>query len=91
MDFKEIESLPESTAYLRRCVPHGRMHAFLEKFIDSGFRIAKIVDWKTQYCTTVTIQCRVKSVANGYRMPIDCKMINGELYLIRTDMGRNGK
>lgn len=81
MKFVEVGTLPDN-AKTRR----GVMEERLEKFVRMNVKYVKI-DYRIDEYTSPT-SCRLSfaNAAKKYNFPVDVKMINGEVYLIRRDM-----
>jgi hypothetical protein len=83
MQFVQVEELPERT------MKNGRKGATkhrLELFMEMKVKIAKVVLDDDDYVCPVSAYCSLAEACENLAFPIDVKMRNGEIYLIRRDM-----
>jgi hypothetical protein len=81
MKFVEVKEIP-STGRANRGVLEER----LEAFMALGIKYAKVVYDADDYTSPTSCRVAFARACRRYGFPVDAKMINGEVYLIRRDM-----
>lgn len=80
MKFIEVDHLPYSNRK-----PRKSMEEELEKFMKMDCRYAK-VDICDEYSSVLSARSAIYAAVKNYKLPIKPILIDGELYLISTDM-----
>ena len=78
MTFTVVKKLPKSRA-------KNNLYLFLGNFMSTGSKFAKVDFASMDYCSMESAQNSIREAARRYKYPIKVRMINGEIYLIRTD------
>ena len=78
MTFTVIEKLPKSRA-------NNNLYLFLGNFMSTGAKFAKVDFASMDYCSMESAQSSICGAARRYKYPIKVRMINREIYLVRTD------
>lgn len=81
MEFVEVKEVPYSTRAQR-----GIMEERLEKFMSMNVKYVKITYSVNEYSCPTSCRMSFANAAKRYNFPVDAKMINGEVYLIRRDI-----
>lgn len=83
MYFVEVKELPEIGSSSGE---KGALKSRLDKFMELGVKIVKIVLDDDDYCCPVSAHSAFSGAVERWAFPIDVKMRKGEVYLIRRDM-----
>ena len=83
MYFVEVEELPKKAS---RTGAKGELKSKLEQFMGMRVKIAKLVLDDCDYVCPTSAYCSFTDACEYWALPIDVKMRNGEVYLVRTDM-----
>lgn len=81
MNFVKVEKLPGNVKTQK-----GVMEERLEKFVSMNVKYAKIAYSVDEYTSPTSCRLSFAKAAKRYNFPVDTKMINGEVYLIRRDI-----
>lgn len=81
MEFVEVKDIPKTGRANR-----GIVEERLEAFVKMGVKYAKIVYSIDDYTCPTSCRSAFASACRRYGFPVDAKLINGEVYLIRRDM-----
>ena len=81
MHFVTVEELPD-TQYASR----NKLEEGLEKFMSMKTKYARIVFSKDEYSSSTACQVVMKRASIQYGFPVDVRLINGDVYLIRRDI-----
>lgn len=84
MYFVEVREIPSETYKPKR--EKGYLKAKLNKFMGMHVKYAKVVFTVYDYIGPVSCYNSYRSAVKRYVFPIDVKMRNGEIYLIRRDI-----
>lgn len=82
MKFSKVDSLPEKKP---RC-DYKSVMPQLQTFLDMGVKYAKVSYYPNEYANHYSLAATIHNLAGRYRFPITSKILNGEVYVIRTDM-----
>ena len=79
MKFVKVKELPKKAK-------KKRVMLFLEEFVASNIKIAKVEFNESDYCSPSSCQSafRKSALTGGY--PVEVKTVDKVVYLIRTDM-----
>ena len=83
MYFVEVEELPKKAT---RTGKKGELKTRLDQFMDMRVKIAKLILDDCDYICPVSAYASYADACEYWAFPIDVKMRNGEVYLVRTDM-----
>ena len=83
MKFIEVTELPEPNVHVRR--PNSVIYDELDRFMAMNVKMAKVAD-NDLYPSTFNCYSALRSVVKWHVMPIDVKLRNNEVYLIRRDI-----
>ena len=81
MKFVEVEDIPYP-AYASR----GILEERLEQFMSMKTKYVKVVYSLDEYTSPTSCRCALARACRQYGFPVDARMINGEVYLIRRDI-----
>ena len=83
MKFVKVDKLPEqSHAYIPTYIVEARITAFM----NMNIKIARVDYSANEYKSIKSAYQCFKKACTRYAAPVDVKVINKELYLIRRDM-----
>ena len=81
MNFVEVKEIPYTTRARK-----GFMEERLEQFMHMHVKYVKVTYSAIEYSCPTSCRMSFANAAKRYNFPVDTKMINGEVYLIRRDM-----
>ena len=79
MKFVQVEKLPKSRK-------RYRLSVYLDEFMDSNIRIAKVDLSSEHYKDVRSAYSSLHKSANNFGYPIKVMLINNEVYLVRKDI-----
>lgn len=77
MNFIKVDSIP-------KCTPRRYMDAYLKEFMHMNIKMVRVENHKYK-TPRVAANC-LAAACRRHVFPIDVRMSNGEVYLIRRDM-----
>lgn len=80
INFYEVDCLPE-----RERVKRKKLERELNKFLKMNVRYAKVNEGY-EYSNTVSARSCICAAISNYKLPVKVHLINGVVYLERTDM-----
>lgn len=83
MKFVKVDKLPESN---RRYTSAYKVEARIQEFMNMNIKIARVDYNESDYKSIKTAYTGFKNACKRYVAPIDVKVVNKELYLIRRDI-----
>ena len=83
MKFVKVDKLPEQSHVY---TPTYRVEARITEFMNMNIKIARVDYNESDYRSIKTAYSGFKNACKRYVAPIDVKVVNNELYLIRRDI-----
>lgn len=84
MDFVEVKEVPKSLK--KKQGKKGVLKSKLDKFMAMGIKTAKVVWSEHDYSNPMSCYNAFNLAVRRHVFPIDVRMRNGEVYLVRRDM-----
>lgn len=81
MFYTKVDNLPE-----RAYVTNANPKQFFEEFMESNVEMAKVHFNKDEYSSTNGALASLRDYIKRHNLPVDAKMVNGEVYLIRRNV-----
>lgn len=82
MEFVEVKELPKKGP---RC-EYKSMAPKLYEFLEMNVKCAKMVFDPYEYINVASAYATINTLAKYHRLPLKAILINGEVYVVRTDM-----